>query len=308
MRPPLAPLIVLAAGLAPALAAQQDQQEVRIETLRAADGVYVLLGRGGNIGLSIGADGAFLVDDQYAPLTDRILAAVAKLTDRPVRFVVNTHWHADHTGGNEALGAAGALIVAHESVRERMSVEQFIETFNTRFPASPPGALPVITFTNAVTFHWNGDEIHAFHVQHAHTDGDAVIHFTRSNVIHMGDTYFNGMFPFIDVDTGGSIDGVIGAADQALARANADTRIIPGHGALSNTAELRAYRDMLVAVRDRVRRLVAQDKSKEEVIAAKPTAEYDVPWGGGFIGPDVFAGIVYESVTRAVPPRPFPAP
>jgi glyoxylase-like metal-dependent hydrolase (beta-lactamase superfamily II) len=297
MRQTLACLTILCTSLTPPLAARQDQQNVQIRAVRAAEGVYMLLGRGGNIGLSIGADGAFLVDDQYAPLTDRILAAVAELTDRPVRFVVNTHWHEDHTGGNEAMGAAGALIVAHENVRERMSVEQFIEAFDARFPAAPPGALPVITFADAVTFHWNGDEIHVFHVEHAHTDGDAVIHFTASNVIHMGDAYFSGTFPFIDVATGGSIDGVIAAADRALALANAQTRIIPGHGALSNPAELRAYRDMLVAVRDRVRGLAAEGKSKEEIVAAKPTAAYDEAWGGGFIRPDVFVGIVFDSVT-----------
>ncbi len=271
---------------------------VQIKTVKVSDNVYMLVGSGGNIGLSIGEDGAFMIDDQFAPLTDKIIAAVRKLTDQPVRFLVNTHWHGDHVGGNESLGKAGAIIVAHENVRESMSVEHFMEAFNRSVPASPEAALPVVTFTDAMTFHWNGDDVHVFHVEPAHTDGDSIIHFRHANVLHMGDTFFNGMYPYIDVSSGGSIDGVIAAADTALKLCNDQTKIIPGHGELAGADDLRAYREVLQAVRDRVRSLVDAGKTRDEVIAAKPSASFDAEWGTGFMKPDVWIGIVYDGMTK----------
>ncbi|MHC4416418.1 MAG: MBL fold metallo-hydrolase [Planctomycetota bacterium] len=288
--------LTLVAATAAAPAAAQNLQDVEIETVPVAGSVSMLIGRGGNIGLSVGVDGAFLIDDQFAPLTEKIRAAVAALTDQPVRFLVNTHWHRDHTGGNENLGRAGAIIVAHDNVRRRMSRDQFLEAFDQMVPASPKGALPVLTFNDAVTFHLNGDEVHVFHVEHAHTDGDAIIHFRRANVVHMGDTYFNGMYPFIDVSSGGSIEGMIDAVDRVLPLADAKTRLIPGHGPLSNVLELQAYREMLGTVRDRIRALVADGKSREEVIEAGPTRDFDASWGGGFMKPDQWAGIVYDGM------------
>ncbi len=287
--------LLLVLGLPPAFA-QQNFDEVQIETVPVADGLFMLVGSGGNIGLSVGADGAFLIDDQYAPLTDKIKAAVSAQTDQPIRFVVNTHWHGDHTGGNEHMGEAGAIIVAHENVRKRMSTEQFLKAFNMRRPPSPPGALPVVTFTDAVTFHWNGDDIRVFHVAPAHTDGDAVIHFQKANVIHAGDTFFNGMYPFIDTSTGGSLDGMIAAADRILALADDATKIIPGHGPLANKADLIAYRDMLDTVRARIREMIQAGKTRDEVVAAKPTADLDAAWGKGFLQPDVWVGIVYDAM------------
>ena len=278
--------------------AAQNWDSVRVQAISVADRVYMLTGRGGNIGLSAGPDGAFLVDDQYAPLTNRILATIRTVTAEPVRFVVNTHWHGDHTGGNENLGKAGALIVAHENVRRRMSTEQFIAAFNSTVPAAPYDALPVVTFTESVTFHWNGDEIHVFHVHPAHTDGDALIHFRRSNVLHMGDTFFNGGYPFIDVSSGGTIHGVIAAADEVLALAGPETKIIPGHGPLAGVDDLSEYRNMLLDVRNRVASLIADGRTRDQVIAAKPTADLDARWGGGFMRPDVFVGIVYDSMTQ----------
>ena len=183
------------------LAAQRDFSGVEIRTIPVADGVYMLMGSGGNIGLSVGEDGPFVVDDQFAGLTEKILAAIAAVSDGSVRFVLNTHWHGDHTGGNENLGKAGAMIVAHENVRKRMNPDEFLEVME-RSQQAPPDALPVVTFSDAVTFYWNGEEIRAFHVEHAHTDGDAIIHFVNANVIHMGDTFFNGIFPFIDFASG----------------------------------------------------------------------------------------------------------
>jgi cyclase len=244
-------LAVAALAAAPA-AAQQDFSQVEIKADKVAEGVYMLTGRGGNIGLSVGKSGALMVDGQYRQLSAKILAAVKAITPEPLRIVANTHWHSDHVDGNENLGRAGALLVAHENVRRRMSSEQFMGIFGRKVPPSPEGALPVVTFTDAVTFHWNGDEIHVFHVDPAHTDGDAVVHFVKADVIHMGDLFFNGGYPFIDTSSGGRIDGVIAAADKVLALAGADTRIIPGHGPLATKADLQSYRDTLSTLRGRI--------------------------------------------------------
>jgi cyclase len=293
--------LVLAAVLAIAVVAYSqapDFSKVEITTQKIADGLYMLQGAGGNIGVSVGEDAVFLVDDQYAPLTPRIKAAVAALTDKPIRFVLNTHWHGDHTGGNENLGSAGTLIVAHDNVRVRMSTEQFNAFFNSKTPAAPKAALPVVTFADGVRFHVNGEEIHAFHVPPAHTDGDSVVHFTRANVIHTGDLFFNGLYPFIDAASGGGIDGMIAAADKMLAMVKDDTRIIPGHGPLASKADLKTYRDMLVGVRDGVRPLVDAGKTSAEVVAAKPTAAYDAKWGGGFFKPEQFVALVYADLAR----------
>jgi glyoxylase-like metal-dependent hydrolase (beta-lactamase superfamily II) len=289
---PLLPALTFPALLT---AQQWDSIQVRVQPLRG--GVYMLTGSGGNIGLSVGDDGAFLVDDQYAPLSAKILAAVKTVTPHPVKFVVNTHWHGDHTGGNEAMGKAGAVIVAHLNVRKRMSTEQFNQIFNRRTPPSPAGALPVVTFTDSITLHVNGDDLVAFHIPPAHTDGDAIIHFVKANVIHMGDAYFNGNYPFVDVSSGGHVNGVIAAADRVLAVCNADTRIIPGHGPVSNCDELRAYRNVVATVRDRVQAEVRRGRTLEQIRDAGLTREFDEQWGRGFIRPPVFVELVYRSLT-----------
>ena len=294
----LACLAVTAVAVVTSPLAAQSAGNVKIKTVKVADGVYMLTGSGGNIGLSVGDDGVFMIDDQFAPLTEKILAAVSMLSREPVRFLVNTHWHGDHTGGNENLGKAGAIIIAHDNVRRRMSTDQFMAAFDRSVPASPAGALPVVTFTDAVTFHFNDEELHVFHVTNAHTDGDAIIHFRQANVFHMGDTFFNGMYPFIDTGSGGSIDGMIEAADQVLARADRRTKVIPGHGPLGDRKDLRAYRDMLETVSARIHTMVDDGKSRDEVIAAKPTSELDGKWGSGFMEPDQWVGIVYDGMTR----------
>jgi glyoxylase-like metal-dependent hydrolase (beta-lactamase superfamily II) len=282
--------------ITPTLSAQQNFDSVRVVVHPVAAGVHMLVGSGGNLGVSSGPDGVFVIDDQYAPLTGKIVAAIRTVSDGPIRFVINTHWHGDHTGGNENFGQAGALLVAHDNVRARMSVEQFIEQFNLRVPAAPAGALPVVTFTEAVTFYLNGDELRAFHVPHAHTDGDALIRFRRANVIHMGDTFFNGSYPFIDLSSGGNVNGVIAAADTALALSDDSTRIIPGHGPLATRRDLQAYRDVVAAARDRVRDAIAAGRSLEEIKAAGLTREWDDKWGRGFIRPEQFVEFTYRSL------------
>jgi len=288
---------VLAAALTtiPGLALGQFD-DVEIKTVAVGDGVWMLEGRGGNIGVSAGEDGVVLIDDQFAPLSDKIRAAVKSIVDQPIRFVLNTHWHGDHTGGNESLGGAGAVIVAHDNVRKQMSVEHLWQ--DRTIPAAPSGALPVVTFTQSVTFHLNGEQIHAIHVPTAHTDGDSMVHFPKANVLHMGDVFFNGMYPFIDTSTGGSVDGVIAAVGEALKIVDGETKIIAGHGPLSDREELLVYRDVLTKIRDAVAPLVEAGKSLEQIQEAKPTAEFDEVWGGGFIKPEQFVGIVYQSLTR----------
>lgn len=271
------------AALVVGASAQDDG--VTIDVNEVADGVYMLTGQGGNIGLSVGDDGAFLIDDQFARLSEKILAAVATVTDEPVRFLLNTHHHGDHTGGNENMAAAGATIVAHENVRTRLS-------------DGAAGALPVLTFADAVTFHQNGDDIHVFHVANAHTDGDSVVHFQTANVIHMGDTFFSGRYPFIDVGSGGSIAGLIAGVEQIGSLVDAETKIIPGHGPLSDAGDLELCLGVLITCRDRVQALIDEGKSREEAVAAKPNADYDDEWGSAFINGERWVGSLYDSLSR----------
>jgi glyoxylase-like metal-dependent hydrolase (beta-lactamase superfamily II) len=237
-------------------------------------------------------------------MAPKIAAAIKQITDKPVKFVMNTHWHGDHTGGNENLGKSGSPIVAHENVRKRLSTDQFIQLFKMQVPASPKVALPVVTFASDLTFHLNGDEIFVFHVPRGHTDGDAIVHFRTSNVIHMGDVFFNGWYPFIDTSSGGTPDGVIAAADRALALADDSTRIIPGHGPVSSKAELKAYRDMLATVNGRVRAMMKEGRKIDEIVAAGPSAEFDEKWGKAFISPGRFVEMLVIAQTPAAATAP----
>ena len=283
---------------APAFAQQQDFSAVQIQTLELADGLYMLTGEGGNIALSTGPDGSVLVDTQYAPLNAKILAAVRAAGGGDVTYVINTHWHGDHTGGNEPLGQAGAVIIAHDNVLVRMSAEQFMAAFNQRVPPSPAVARPVVTFPTRTTFHLNGNVVNVVHVENAHTDGDSIVHFANANVIHTGDTYMKDTYPFIDVSSMGSIDGFIAGAAAVLARSDANTKIIPGHGALANKADMQRFHDMLVKVRSSIQILITQGRTEDEVVAAKPTAEFDAAWGTGFMNPENFTRFAYQSLTR----------
>ncbi|MGI9265513.1 MAG: MBL fold metallo-hydrolase, partial [Gammaproteobacteria bacterium] len=278
---------------------QLGDTEVTISGQLLRDSVWMITGRGGNIGLSVGDDGVYMIDDQYAPLSEPIRQAVAQITDQPIKFIINTHRHGDHVGGNEYFKGRGALIVAHDNVRARLSVDQESDLFGRQIPASPESVLPVVTYTDALTFHLNGDTIRAFHVAHAHTDGDSVIHFQNANVVHMGDVYFSVQYPFIDAANGGSIRGMIAAVDVALAMMNDETIVIPGHGPVAtNRSELRVYRDMLAGVAESVQGHIDAGETLDEALAAKPTSEWDEEWGNGFIKPDVMAKVVYEDLSR----------
>ncbi len=293
----LLPGLLLALTALPVAAQQQDFSKIEISTTAVRDNIYMLQGSGGNIGVLTGPDGVVLIDDQYAPLSEKISAAVAKLSDQPVRVLLNTHWHGDHTGGNEDFAQAGAMIVAHDNVRLRMSSSFFSDFFQQQVPASPPAALPVVTFASEVTLHLNGQTIAVVHVPNAHTDGDAIIFFEQANVVHMGDTYFNGFYPYIDNNSKGSLPGMIAAINAALPAINDDTRIIPGHGPLADKAELLEFRDMLQTVAERIQSLLEQGKSPAEIVAAKPSAEFDARWGQGFIPPDRWIELVVTGMS-----------
>jgi glyoxylase-like metal-dependent hydrolase (beta-lactamase superfamily II) len=283
----------------PAIAQETDFSAARIEAQRLTPNLFMLMlvGAGaGNIALSTGADGSVLVDTQFAPLNAKLLAAVRGAGGSDVKYVINTHWHGDHSGGNEPLGAAGAVIIAHDNVLARMSTEQFMAAFNQRVPPSPAAALPVVTFPTRTTFHLNGDVVQVIHVENAHTDGDSIIHFTNANVIHTGDTYMKDVYPFIDVGSGGSISGFIASADAVLSRSDANTKIIPGHGALANRADMQRFHDMLVAVRGKIQALIDQGMTEDQVVAAGPTAEFDAAWGQGFMTPENFVRFSYQSL------------
>jgi len=283
--------VLLAAG---ATAQQRMDGELSSSPVRGSVHVLVMPSAG-NVGVSAGPDGVFIIDDQFAPMVPKIAAAVAKLTDQPLRYILNSHWHGDHTGGNASFGGQGYVIVAHDNVHTRMSQENFNSFFKSTTPPSPPEALPVITFSERLTFHFNGDTVRVEHVPNAHTDGDAIFYFEEADVLHAGDVFVLYGYPFIDLSSGGSLAGMIRGVDRILEIARPDTLIIPGHGAIANRSRVAAFRDLLTGSRDRVRKLMVEGKTLPEIIAAKPLSDFDADWGQGFVKADQFVTTIFQS-------------
>lgn len=266
--------------------------------VKLTDRLFVIYGMGGNVGVFVGDEGVFMIDNQVVEVSEPLKAELNKITSKDVRFLVNTHYHFDHAGNNGQFGKSGAIIVAHENVRKRLIPGVTMEAFKRIVPPAPAEALPVITFAESLDFHFGGEQMHVFHVKAGHTDGDAVIQFKTSNVIHTGDLGFFGVYPFIDVKGGGSIDGVIAAADEILKHTDDKTQLIPGHGPVGTPEQLRQFRDMLKGVRTNVAALIAQGKTLEQIKAAKPTATFDAQWGNGMIKADWITEIAYMSLTK----------
>lgn len=276
------------------LCSQSRFDKVEIKTNVLTDQVYMLEGAGGNIGVVAGKDGILLIDDQYGPLAPKIKAAVGKLSDGPIQYVANTHWHGDHTGSNEFFGTEGATIVAHQNVRKRMSVEQNREGRIT--PAAPEVALPVITFGEDLQLYFNGLELLAIHVDNAHTDGDALIWIPQANVLHMGDVFFHLRYPFIDLSSGGSVDGLIGAVETALFLIDESTQIIPGHGPIASKSDLTYYLKFLKTIRLRIKSYIDVGRSLDQIDSSKIVEGYE-EWSWGFINDETLVRLFYKSLT-----------
>ena len=268
----------------------------KIETKSLRGGVSALMGSGGNIAVLPGRDGKLLVDSGYQTSKPQLTAALQALSPEPISHLINTHWHFDHTDGNAWMHEAGATIIAQEQCKARLSTTQTIAAFQALIPPSPAGALPTMTFADRDVLHLNGEEIALHYYAPAHTDTDISIYFPKADVLHVGDTWFNGLYPFIDYSTGGHIDGMIVAANRNLADSTGGTIIVPGHGPIGTRAELLEFRDMLVYARDRVAALKKQGKPLAEVVAARPLAVYDAKYGSGFMKPQAFIGLVYQGV------------
>ena len=275
--------------------AQTDFSKVEVKATKVAGNIYMLQGAGGNIGVSVGDDGLLIVDDQFAPLADKIRAALKGVADKKLRFILNTHWHGDHTGGNVAFGPE-ATIIAHDNVRKRLSTEQRSTVFNRTTPPSPKEALPVITFNNSLTVHFNGEEIRAIHFPQGHTDGDSVIFFTASNVVHLGDDFFAGSFPFVDLESGGTVEGLTRNIGEIIGKIPADAKLIPGHGPISTLEDLKSYHRMLQQTTEIVQQKITAGKTVDQIKTEGLPAEWE-SWGKGFIKTDRWVETIYKSLT-----------
>jgi cyclase len=281
----------------------QEQAEVQVGAEKLAEKLYMIWDSGGkgNTVVLTGEDGVLMIDTKVEDSVEKLLVKIAELSTKPIRFAIITHWHFDHVGGNEKVVKTGATIIAHENVRKHMSIAHDMKMLNSKVPPSPEIARPLVTFSKEMTFHLNGEEVKVFHVEPGHTDGDAVIYFQNANVIHMGDLYFEGLYPYIGIYSGGSINGMIKVINQILPMIDEKTKVVPGHGPLSNKTQLRKYVSMLIEVRDNVSRLMQKGNTMEEVVAAKPTRAFDEKWGKGFLPPDQFAKLVYMDLSPKLP-------
>lgn len=279
------------------LHAQDRFANVQITAEKINDQLHMLQGAGGNILISTGEDGVLMIDDQFAPLSEKIMAKIKEISGTEVSYLINTHWHGDHTGGNENFGKAGATIIAHENVRMRMQRGR-PKIEGREIPPAPAVALPVITFGTDMKVHFNGDDIHLFHFHNGHTDGDGIIFFPEDNVIHMGDTFFNLRYPFIDLKSGGDVDGLLKTLGEVLFMIDDSTVIVPGHGPLGNKADLMKYRDILTELRDKVAAMIKEGKDLDAIKASGFSSQYDEDMGGGFINPERFAEFLFQGLSK----------
>ena len=276
----------------------QKFKDVEISVDQLTNGTFILTGKGGNIGLSIGKDGILLIDSQFKQLSDKIIAAIGKITDKPIRFVINTHWHQDHNDGNENLANKGAIIIAHENVLKRLTNDQFVEFLNREYNPPSSKSLPTITYDNqSITIDFNEDKIDIYHIPNAHTDGDSIIYFNNNNIIHTGDIFVNGRYPFIDRSSGGSIDGLITGIEKTISLINDDTQIIPGHGPISNLHELQDYLHMLKDLRQQVQYMVNDGASLDQIVKSSIADNYSL-YSDSFISSEDFLGFVYNDLIR----------
>jgi len=275
--------------------AQSRFDKVEIKATEVSENIFMLEGSGGNIAVIRGKDGVLMVDSQFAPLSDKIKNAIVKLSDSKIKYLLNTHWHGDHTGGNKNFGSEGTIIVAHNNVRQRMSTDQV--NVNRTTKAAPEAAWPVITFAEDMKIHFNNEDIALLHVHNAHTDGDAFVYFSNANVLHMGDTFFNGRFPYIDLGSGGTVQGLIDAITKASMIIDDETKIIPGHGSLAAKKDLHAYLEVIKDVFNGVKKAISEGKTLEEIKASEITKPYE-GWGSGFISDERFLDIIWTDLNR----------
>jgi len=271
----------------------QNFDSIEIKTTKLTESIYMLEGSGGNIGVLVGNDGIVIIDDQFAPLTEKIKKALTAISNKPVKFVINTHFHGDHTGGNENFGGQGAIIVSHDNARKRLSVDYLFEAMKQTQKALSYEGLPEVTFADSITFHMNGETVHVFYAKNAHTDGDIIIHFKEANIFHTGDVFVRYGFPFIDQGGGGSIDGMIKAIENLIAVTNDQSKIIPGHGNLSTKKDLIDYKDMLVTVRKRVADGIKQGKTLQQIADSDPLKGYIAVFDKYF-----FVEAIYKSLKK----------
>jgi glyoxylase-like metal-dependent hydrolase (beta-lactamase superfamily II) len=287
---------LVALSLVMTLPATVQAQDVQLTTTEITENLHMLSGKGGNIAVMIGNDGTFVIDDQMAPAVPALLETIKTLGGETPRFLINTHYHFDHTGGNEQIGEGGTTIYSHDNVRKRLAEGSEIPAFNANNPPAPAAALPVVTFSETMHFHINDDTLNAVHIPNAHTDGDSVIYFEKANVLHTGDIFFNGLYPFIDIFNGGSLAGTIGAVQMLLDTTKEETKIIPGHGPLASRADLQAYQDMLTYAHASLLELKKQGRTSKEAIEANPLAEFDAKWGGKLFSTNDWIGLMYGAL------------
>ena len=271
---------------------------LEINSTKITNNTYIIHSSGGNVILFTGNDGSILVDDQYAPVTKKLKSLIANITDKPIKFVINTHWHPDHVGGNEKIGDTGAIIISHDNVRKRLSTVQFFEFINQSIPSLSENGLPIITFSENMTFHLNNEEIQIFHLDDGHTDGDSAVYFVKNNVIHVGDDFSDRSYPFMDLSSGGSVDGLISSLQTILSKINKDTIVIGGHSGISNQTKVSEYFNMLINVRNAVNSMIKNGKSLNDIIQSKPTSQYNIIYHDySFIKPKDFVANIYMSLT-----------